>query len=236
MPMPFPEPDADLCGLQFLVISSDYNTLKSFTAAAQELGGQMDSTPSLSTANRFVERYRLDGIVIDMEMQGALDFIETIREGRSNRSSVIFACAGVPVEENSAIRAGANFVFHKPFSVQKILSLLSATAPVLTEEHRKFFRHPLVVPVSITYDGVQHRALTANLSENGMAIRSFRLFQAGAPVGFSFQLPSGPVIKGHGEIVWTDAGGSAGIKFSGISGCGQNDFVEWLDRNEVLQR
>ena len=44
------------------------------------------------------------------------------------------------------------------------------------------------------------------------------------------------MIKGHGEIVWTDAGGSAGIKFSSISGCGHNDFVEWLDRNEVLQR
>jgi hypothetical protein len=93
-----------------------------------------------------------------------------------------------------------------------------------------------VVPVSIDYDGVQHRALTANLSENGMAIRSFRLFQAGAPIAFSFQLPSGPVVKGQGEIVWTDAGGCAGIRFGNISGCGQKDFVEWLDRNSIFQR
>ncbi|HEV3036959.1 MAG TPA: PilZ domain-containing protein [Candidatus Angelobacter sp.] len=232
----FSECDSGLGGLQFLVVSNDYNTLRSFTAAAEELGGQIDSTPSLTTANRFVQRYRLDGIVIDMQMQGALDFIETVREGNSNRSSVIFACAGVPLEENSAIRAGANFVFHKPFSVEKILTLLSATAPSLEEEHRNYFRHQLVIPVTIDYDGVQHRALTANLSESGMAIRSFRLFQAGAPVGFSFQLPSGPVVKGRGEIVWTDAGGSAGIKFLSVSGCGQSDFTGWLDRNEVLQR
>jgi CheY-like chemotaxis protein len=227
--------DTGLGGLQFLVVSNDYNTLQTFTAAAEELGGQMDSTPSLTTANRFVQRYRLDGIVIDMQMQGALDFIETVREGNSNRASVIFACAGLPVEENSAIQAGANFVFHKPFSVPKILTLLSATAPALEEEHRKYFRHQLVLPVTIDYDGVHHRALTANLSENGMAIRSFRLFEVGAPVGFCFQLPSGPVIKGQGEIVWTDAGGSAGIKFSSISGCRQEVFEKWLDRNEMLQ-
>jgi CheY-like chemotaxis protein len=234
--MPYSECDPGLGGLQFLVVSSDYNTLRTFTAAAQELGGQMDSTPSLTTANRFVQRYRLDGIVVDMQMQGALDFIETVREGDSNRSSIIFACAGVPLEENSAIRAGANFVFHKPFSVEKILTLLSATAPALEEEHRSYFRHPLVVPVSIDYDGVQHRALTANLSENGMAIRSFRLFQAGTPIGFSFQLPSGPVVKGQGEIIWTDAGGCAGIKFGNLSGCLQKEFVEWLDRNSIFQR
>jgi hypothetical protein len=224
MSISFSECDSGLGGLQFLVVSNDYNTLRTFTAAAEELGGQMDSTPSLTTANRFVQRYRLDGIVIDMQMQGALNFIETVREGNSNRSSVIFAC-----------RAGANFVFHKPFSVPKILTLLSATAPSLEEENRNYFRHQLVVPVSIEYDGVQHRALTANLSENGMAIRSFRLFQAGAPVGFCFQLPSGPIVKGQGEIVWTDAGGSAGIKFSSISGCSQTDFAKWLDRNEVLR-
>lgn len=235
MSISFAECDSGLGGLQFLVVSNDYNTLRTFTAAAEELGGQMDSTPSLTTANRFVQRYRLDGIVIDMQMQGALDFIETVREGNSNRSSVIFACAGVPLEENSAIRAGANFVFQKPFSVQKILTLLSATAPALEEEHRSYFRHQLVIPVSIDYDGVQHRALTANISENGMAIRSFRLFQAGAPIGFCFQLPSGPIVKGVGEIVWTDAAGSAGIKFSSISGCAQNNFTKWLDRNEVLQ-
>ena len=228
--------DSDLCGLQFLVISSDYTTLKAFTVAAQELGSQMDSTPSLTTANRFVQRYRLDGIVIDMQMQGAQHFIEGIREGSSNRSSVIFACAGLPLEENSAILAGANFVFHKPFSVEKILTLLSATAPVLAEEHRKYFRHKLVVPVNLSYDGVQRRALTANLSETGMAIRSFLMFQAGAPIEFSFQLPSGPLIEGHGEIVWVDAEGRAGIRYHAFSGCKKTEFAEWLDRNSVLQR
>ena len=224
---------ASLQNVDILVVSSDYSILKMFTGAVQQLGGQLNSTPSLTTAGHFVQGRRLDGIVIDMEMSGAQNFLENIRNGGPNRSSVIFGCAG-PEQPLSASHGGVNFVFHKPLTPDKIVDLLESTSSLLQTEQKRYFRHKLVIPVNIYYGGVHHRALTSNMSETGMAIRTFRVFAPGSAVEFSFDLPAGPGIKGKGEIMWVDAEGHVGIKFNLVTCAGRPPLSQWLDTHSIV--
>jgi CheY-like chemotaxis protein len=218
-----------LNSLELLAVSDDYPTLKVLVRACHELGSRSDSTPSLTTAAQFVGNRKIDGIIVDMKMRGVCEFIHAVRKSNSNRSALIFACAGTPEEVEMAWAAGANFVAEKPVSQVAVVRLLSTAAPTLVEERKKYFRHKLVVPVSITYDGVEHRALTSNMSETGMSIRSFRVFEPGSPVGFVFELPSGPSVKGTGEVMWVDPEGRAGVKFNNVTSAGSPQFSEWLE-------
>ena len=223
-----------LNNLELLVVSNDYATLKMLVRACQEFGSQLDSTPSLTSANDFLKRRKIDGIIIDLQVPGALEFIGTIRKSNSNRTSILFACTATPEEAELAKKAGANFIAEKPCTLIQIQELLTKAAPTLAEERKRYFRHKLVIPVTLFYDGVQHRALTSNLSETGMAIRSFRLFEPGIPVEFAFDLPSGPGVKGKGEIMWMDTEGHAGIKFDSLDCTGTPHIIEWLGHRRMV--
>ena len=218
-----------LNSLELLAISDDYSTLKVLVRACQELGSHSESTPSLTTANHFVRNRKIEGIIVDMKMRDACGFIHGVRQSSSNRTSIIFACVGTHDEAALAIGSGANFTVAKPVARETVLNMLKAAASVLIEERKKYFRHKLIIPVSIAYDGVEHRALTSNMSETGMAVRSFRVFEPGEPVEFAFELPSGPAVKGNGVIMWIDPEGRAGIKFDRITTTGTPQFSEWLE-------
>src|SRR5436305_13704888 len=217
-----------LNNLELLVVSNDYSTLKMLVLACQEFGSRLESTPSITSANDYISRRKIDGIIIDVQVRGALEFIEVVRKSHSNRTSLVFACTVNAEEAEMARKAGANFIAEKPLTLNQIQALLNQAAPVLAEERKRYFRHKLVIPITLFYDGGQHRALTSNLSETGMAIRSFRLFELGLPVEFALDLPSGPSVKGKGEIMWIDTEGHAGIKFDSLTCTGTPPLSEWL--------
>ncbi|HLJ87210.1 MAG TPA: PilZ domain-containing protein [Candidatus Angelobacter sp.] len=223
-----------LQNLELLAVSNDYLILKMFASAVQQLGGRLNSTPSLTSANHFVRNRKIDALIVDLEMRGIHNFLADLRKGSPNRSSTIFACIGFPEQSDSARTAGASFVVSRPLTLDKAVNLLDSAGPTLAAERKRYFRHKLVTPVNIFYDGVQHRALTSNISETGMAIRSFRVFETGAPVEFSFELPAGPGVKGQGEIMWVDAEGNVGIKFTTVNSTGHPSLSEWLDGHAIV--
>ena len=91
----------------------------------------------------------------------------------------------------------------------------------------------MTIPVTIARDGVPHVASTCNMSQSGMAIRSLRAFEPGTPVEFSFVLPSGPSVKGRGEVMWVDSEGRIGIKFLFLCCSGDLPLSEWLDQHSA---
>jgi hypothetical protein len=64
-------------------------------------------------------RRHIDGFVIDCDdVRGATDTLATIRNGRSNKLSVVFAVLNGQTSDSAAVEAGANFVMGKPVRSQ----------------------------------------------------------------------------------------------------------------------
>ncbi len=214
--------------LEFLAVCSDYPVLKTVTSAIQKLGGHLHCVPSIATATDYIDRRKMDGIVIDTALDGALNLVQFIRDGRSNRQSCIFACVDQRKDASTVITAGANFVFYKPLVEETLLQILQAAAPMMEAERRRYFRYEIAALVSLSVRGKEHKAVLSNLSETGMAIRSLDTFPANAAVDFSFELPRGPLVKGRGQIMWSNKAGNAGIKFHFLSEAGHNELPQWL--------
>lgn len=223
-----------LSNLDLLAVSNDYSALKVIVSACQGLGANLQSISSITGANDHVRRNKVDGVIVDMHMEGAPAFIEMVRKVGSNHAALVFACTESSVQSQQALQAGANLLVQKPVVFENLVNLLTASAPMLEEERRRYFRHPLVVPITVSHNGIQHRALTSNMSQTGMAIRSFRVFESQSPVEFSFELPSGPVVKGNGEVVWIDSEGRVGIKFHFLSCTGGCPLGEWLNHHCIV--
>lgn len=223
-----------LANLELLVVSNDYSTLRRFVSAWRETGSRLDSTPSIICATELVSSRKLHGILIDMGVKGAVELISQLQVLTGQGIPLILACVSTPQEEKAALAAGANFVVHKPISVGRILDLLTLGGHIQAPQRRKFLRHPLVQPVTISSDSLQFRALTSNLSQTGMSIRSVQLLDLNAPVEFCLQLCSTTTVAGRGKVVWVAPEGYAGIKFKSVRCSSDLPFPEWLDKHAVL--
>ena len=120
-----------LAQCELLLVSSDYAMVTIFARACQELGVRLESVHSITAAGDVVKKRKVDGIVVDMRMVGAVALMEELRDGGSSRSAVIFACAENYVESEAALNAGANLLIQKPIVQEDLIALLTASAPML---------------------------------------------------------------------------------------------------------
>jgi hypothetical protein len=215
---------------EFLVVCSDTSLFRTVASAIRLVKGRMNCAHSIPPAQSYITRRKVDGIVIDMGLPGALDLICQVRRGSSNRMTVIFACMGSSPENQFAIRAGANFVLHRPLRPDKFAHIFTVAAGMMVSEKRRYFRYPLMVPVETTMRERQVESTMANLSEGGMAIWSLYYHAPGSRVQFAFEIPFGGLIRGTGEVAWTNADGLTGIRFNIMNDRAYTQFSTWIER------
>jgi DNA-binding response OmpR family regulator len=215
------------------VVCNDYPVFRTITGSIQKLQGRMNCAPSTSSARDYISRRKIDGIIIDLGIEGALELVDGVRKGTSNRFSVVFACVRNPEEATSAIQAGANFVVHRPLTEEKMFQTLNAAASMMSSERRRYFRYPLMLPVTLKSGGNEARATMSNLSEGGMAVWCLSEKQTGSDVSFSFEIPFGGLIQGKGEVAWVNAEGLIGIKFHILQDNAYLHLSKWIRRREI---
>jgi PAS domain S-box-containing protein len=109
----------------------------------------------------------------------------------------------------------------------------SAKLGIISEDQQKFFRAKVNVPVTLrNAHGKELQVQAVNLSTGGMGLDAIA-----EPAGFaglvdvSFLLPeSDIVIQAKGRLVWTDAGGRAGLRFVVIEPALFEQLQHWTNR------
>ncbi|HLW52051.1 MAG TPA: PilZ domain-containing protein [Candidatus Angelobacter sp.] len=220
---------------EFLVVCQDSVIFKDIAAAVRQVNGRLNCAGKVSSAADYIARRKVDGIVIDMGLPGALELIQRVRNGSANRGSVVFACIGAAPEAQFAIRAGANFLLQRPLAAEKIAHIFNVAASLMVTERRRNFRYPLMVPVELTMGSRQVESTMSNLSEAGMAIWSLYFHTPGSRIHFAFEIPFGGVIRGHGEVAWTNADGLAGVKFDILPDRAYTFLSQWIAQRDGMR-
>jgi DNA-binding response OmpR family regulator len=214
---------------EFLVVGSDIAVYKTITRSLAKIDPVVDYTSGIATAKAFIERRKIDGIFLDMDLAGALDLVQSIRMGGSNRFTVIFACVRATEDASRLLSAGVNFVLYRPILAAAVLDALDSALPKIVVERKRYLRYQLAVPVLIRLREQEEQAITANVSRGGMAVRCKNVYQPGSAIQFTFDVP-GAVIKGRGEVAWANTEGFMGIKFYLLGERSTSALSSWLDK------
>jgi CheY-like chemotaxis protein len=221
-----------MSNLELLIVSNDYSTLKTFVCAWRGSVSRIDSTPSIACAKDLMQNRKMHGIVVDMRLSGACELIGQVRTGSGDGAPIVVACTATPEEEQAALAAGANFVVSKPITTTRIFDLLALSGAIGPQQRRSSVRHRLIAPITIFSDGLQYRALTSDLSQNGMSIRSARISPRDTTVEFFLEVSS-TAVAGRGRIMWTRENGCAGIQFDSVRCSHALPFDLWLDKQAL---
>ena len=220
--------------LEFVLVSSDYATMQAVSKAVKKFGAKFVLVPTAHEARECLNRRKIDGVFIDMEVPGALGLIESTRKGTSNNKAVIFACLASTKESSQILAVGANFLLRKPLSEDAVTMHITISKELLVREQRRYFRHPANLPVTLKEGNAEHQGRITNLSGGGLAVRTFKSLKHGAVLDFAFELSVGVRVSGRGQVAWVNSEGMAGIMLQTLRGKGNEQLDAWLAAREKL--
>lgn len=214
--------------LEFLLVSNHYPTLTAVADGLRQIGASLDFAPTSEAARDYVERRKVDGVIVDLDVPGAHDFIRSIRQGIANRGATVFACMPSDNKSPVALVAGASFLLQRPLTPESVASQVAAAQKVMSQERRRFFRVAVSLPVFLTANGIEQRAMLTTVGEGGMAAFVVQPVEPSRMIDFVFDLSPGGTIAGKGSVAWANNEGMIGIKFQFLRGDGEEILKSWL--------
>jgi len=223
--------------LESLLISHDAALLGVLRPTLEKISVTVQVCPESETGTELLVKRKFDAVIIDCDdLQGGVNVLQGLRRSQSNSKAVAFAVVNAQTTAQQAFQMGANFVLQKPLTPLHAARCFNAALNFMVREHRRYFRHPVEMPVRVCIPkSPELTATSTNLSEGGIAIRSTARLSKDTSVELRFTLPeSSTSLELKGQIVWTDATGRAGIRFVDVPQSSQYQLDKWL--TEHLQK
>ena len=217
--------------LESLLLSRDPEVLRVVQPALEKLSIDVEVCRGINSGQEILRTERFDAIIVDCDdLKGALGVMEGLRKSVSNKNSVTFAIVNGSTTTQQAFKMGANFVLQKPISALNARRCFSAAVNFMMRERRRYFRHPVEMPATLSFgEGQKMKVTVTNLSEGGMAI----FFRGPLPKGrvstVSFNLPgAASALEPKVQVAWMDESGHAGLRFIDVSKESRAQLDAWL--------
>jgi CheY-like chemotaxis protein len=219
--------------LDTLLISRDAALLEVLRPALEKISVSLEVCAEYERGSALLAKRKFDAVIIDCDdMANGFELLRSLRQTQGNAKSVSFAVVNGKTTTQQAFQSGANFVLQKPLTPLHASRCFNAALNFMVRERRRYFRHPVDMPLRISLPHSQDLiATTTNLSEGGMAIRVLGKLPKGSQAQFRFTLPGAGAnisLELKGEVAWTDGTGHAGIRFIEVPQSSQYQLEKWL--------
>jgi DNA-binding response OmpR family regulator len=221
----------DAMNLDSLLISNDAGLLDVLRPALEKISVNIEVCGGSRAGNDLLTKRKFDAVIVDCDdLQNGFDLLSALRQTQSNAKSVAFAVVNGKTTTQEAFHSGANFVLQKPLTPLHAARCFNAALNFMVRERRRYYRHPVEMPLRITLPHNQElTAVTTNVSEGGMAIRVAGKLAKDAQAQFRFTLPMINIsLDLKGQVAWADGSGHAGIRFVEVPQSSQYQLEKWL--------
>lgn len=216
---------------QSLVFSSDEKTIR---VLRRVLGGfQMgvELCRDVDSAIRELTRRRFEAVILDGENEGSARMLASVRSAPSNQRAILTAIVEPGRNPQPGLVKEADFVLYKPVSFEPAHRSFRAARYLMKCECRRNTRVAVQFPVRfLGVNGkAEQRAVTSDISEEGMAVRFLRLYKMSHPIRLQFTLPgTDHVVECTAELSWQNAQAEAGFRFLELAREDREQLRAWL--------
>ena len=203
--------------LDGLLCTDDQYVLRIVRPALDTFAIETQVCAGLDPAVDAVTHRRLDTVIVDWN--GGYNPTRILRATRNsswNSRSTIVAMVNGSAEMHTALRAGANFLIHKPTDLGSVSRCLRAAYGTMLQQRRRAARCPVDITVAARFSELgKIEARIIDLSVGGLALQCDQTVDVHRQVSLSFLLPASNIlIHVAGKVVNADRKGRAGIYFS----------------------
>jgi len=217
--------------LDSLLVSRDADLLGVLRPVLEKISVNVQVSAESESGNDMLTKRKFDAVIIDCDdLHHGFDLLRSLRQTESNAKSVAFAVVNGKTTTQEAFHSGANFVLQKPLTPLHASRCFNAALNFMVRERRRYFRHPVEIPLRISLPHCEELTATAiNVSEGGMAVRILGKIPKDAQAQLRFTLPATNIsLELKGEVAWADGTGHAGVRFVEVPQSSQYQLEKWL--------
>ncbi len=218
--------------LQSLLLSRDAEAIRVLQAALEKLSISVEVCNGVRSGQEILNTEKFDAVIVDCDdLKGGFEVLASLRRAPSNRNSVTFAILNGGTTTQQAFQIGVNFVLQKPISLVNASRCFRAAVGYMIREQRRYFRHPVEMPVTLSFGESKNvKATATNISEGGMAIfLKGKLPKGGMPT-VNFTLPGAATpLEPKVQVAWMDDSGHAGLRFTDMPKASRDQLDQWLN-------
>ncbi|MFB3813122.1 MAG: diguanylate cyclase domain-containing protein [Terriglobales bacterium] len=204
-----------------LVVSRDREAIEVLKPILESQSVALEVCADMASALDRLCTHRAEAVVVDCDLELEGDFIARVRESAGGRRAVVIALGSTS--------APANFTLSKPLSASAVARSLRVAHGLMLAERRRYFRHPVSMPVTLNFGpGHETLATATDLSDGGMAIRCEQPIVVGSQLNTHFLLPGAGAVEAQAEVAWSDGEHRAGLRFLKMSEQGRTALDAWL--------
>jgi DNA-binding response OmpR family regulator len=220
--------------LESLLLCRDAEVVDILKPTLERLSIHVEICQGSRAATEILASSKFDAVIVDCDdLPGGIDVLNSVRKGKSNQNSIAFALLnGTSTTTQQAFDLGAKFVLQKPISPKNAMRCFEAALNFMERERRRYFRHPVEMPVTIVFDhGQEMKATTSNLSEGGLALNLTGKLPDSRIAKVVFTLPGMTFpIDPKAENAWADGTGRVGIRFLDMAKSSKEQLEKWLSQ------
>lgn len=218
--------------LESLLLSRDPDVFRILRPTLEKLSIEVEVCQEAKQASEILISEKFDAVIIDCDdLPGGVEVLEGLRGTPTNKSAVAFAIVnGKKTTTQEAFGMGVNFVLHKPLSSLNALRCFNAALGFMMRERRRYFRHPVKMPVSILLGDKQLKATCTDISEGGIAISTHNALPKNAKPRLQFTLPGTTLsFDLEAEVAWADLNGRVGLRYATMPQSSQELLEGWIN-------
>ncbi len=219
-----------------LLLSRDTEVFRILRPTLEKLSIEVEVCQEARKASEILLSEKFDAIIVDCDdLPGGVALLEALRTTPSNKSSVTFAIVnGKKTTTQQAFGMGVNFVLHKPLSALNASRCFNAALGFMLRERRRYFRHPLRIPVTLLIDDKKVVATSTDISEGGLALLVHHALPKNASPKVQFTLPQTSMsFELDVEVAWADLRGRVGLRFLKVPTSSLERLEGWLNSQPI---
>ena len=224
--------------LESLLLSRDPDVFRVLRPMLEKLSIEVEVCQEAKPASEILISKKFDAVIVDCDdLPGGVELLECLRSTPSNKSSITFAIVnGKKTTTQQAFGMGVNFVLHKPLSALNASRCFHAALGFMMRERRRYFRHPLKMPVAIVLGEKQLNAMCTDISEGGIALSTHNALPKNAKPRLKFTLPGSTLsFDLEAEVAWADLNGRVGLRYATMPQSTQELLEGWIN-NQIEQQ
>ncbi|MGA8272392.1 MAG: PilZ domain-containing protein [Candidatus Sulfotelmatobacter sp.] len=218
--------------LESLLLSRDAEVFRVLRPTLEKMSIEVEVCQEAKKASEILISEKFDAVIVDCDdLPGGAEVLEGLRATSSNKNSVTFAIVnGKRTTTQEAFGMGVNFVLHKPLTALNTTRCLNAALNFMLRERRRYFRHPVIMPVQLTAGEKGFQATSTNISEGGIQLKMQHALPKNARPQVRFTLPETSFpLEMESEVAWADLNGRVGLRFLNVLPRFQELLERWLN-------
>jgi hypothetical protein len=222
---------AEAMAAQMLIVSGNLPDLPVIQQACHRYALKLEACAEPANAAQLLERQKFEAIMVDLSLgDSGKDFLEAVRQSRTNRTAITFALVNGREQSASASSLGSAFILQRPVTADAMSGTMKVAFGLIMRERRRYFRCETSVPVTLNMDdGMHFSCRTVNLSEGGLAVATEVDLPAGEGGTIRLQLEEPNFdFASQVRVCWATENGHAGLNFVSLAPAVASQLQGWL--------